>query len=210
MTASLAGDTLTFLFTDIEGSTRRWEERTEELRLALATHDSILRSAIEGNQGSVFKTVGDAFYAAFSTAPDALAAAVDAQYALQAEAWGAVGPLRVRMALHTGAVELRDGDYFGPPLNRVARLLNAGHGGQVLLSEATASFVRDVLFGGMALRDKGEHRQPSRCESSCARVTPRAALWRQYRGGRRGHEDHARRDALAPHMGAVRVGARPH
>src|SRR5262245_66160577 len=94
--------TVTFLFTDIEGSTRRWEQHPEAMRTALARHDALLRAAIEARAGYVFKTVGDAFCAAFSTAPGALAAALDAQRAVQAEEWGAVGPLRVRMALHAG------------------------------------------------------------------------------------------------------------
>ncbi len=89
----------------------------------------------------VFKTVGDGVHAVFATRADALAAALAAQRALHAEPWGATGPLRVRMALHTGAAELRDGDYFGAPLNRVARILALGHGGQILLSHATHDLV---------------------------------------------------------------------
>jgi predicted ATPase/class 3 adenylate cyclase/tetratricopeptide (TPR) repeat protein len=150
--------TVTFLFTDIEGSTRRWEQHPEAMRTALARHDALLRAAIEAHGGYVFKTVGDAFCAAFSTAPDALAAALDAQRALFAEAWGPVGPLRVRMALHTGDAHEREGDYFGPPVNRVARLLSAGHGGQVLLSAAVQELVRDQLPRGADLRDHGEQR----------------------------------------------------
>ena len=136
--------TVTFLFTDIEGSTIRWEQHREAMQAALARHDAILRQAIEGHGGVVFKTVGDAFYAAFATAPDALHAALVAQRALQTEPWPeALGPIRVRMALHTGAAEERDGDYFGPPLNRVARLLAAGHGGQVLLSAVAQGLVQE-------------------------------------------------------------------
>src|SRR5205085_12231640 len=106
----------------------------EATSTGLARPDALLRAAIEAGGGYVFKTVGDAVCAAFSTAPDALAAALDAQRTVFAEAWGQVGPLRVRMALHTGDAHERDGDYFGPPVNRVARLVSAGHGGQVLLS----------------------------------------------------------------------------
>ena len=98
------------------------------------------------------------FCAAFAQAPAALAAAATAQRALRAEAWGEVRPLRVRMALHAGAVEHRDGDYFGPPLNRVARLLDAGHGGQILLSQAAADLIRDTLTAGGTLRGLGAHR----------------------------------------------------
>ncbi len=117
--------TITFLFTDIEGSTTRWEHQLEAMQAALARHDAILRGAIESYGGYVFKTVGDAFYAVFASAPDALRAAIAAQQALSAERWSEdLGSLRVRMALHTGTPELRDSDYFGPPLNRVARLLS--------------------------------------------------------------------------------------
>ena len=129
--------TLTFLFTDIEGSTRLWERNPKAMSEALVCHDEILRTAIEAHNGHVFKTVGDAFYAAFSTGPQALSAALDAQRALHHAEWKETRPLRVRMALHTGAAEERAGDYFGPSLNRVARLLSAGHGGQVLMSLAT-------------------------------------------------------------------------
>ncbi len=150
--------TVTFLFTDIEGSTRSWDQHIEAMQAALAKHDHILRGAIEAHGGHVFKTVGDAFYAAFATASDGLAAALDAQRALAAESWGELGVLRVRMGLHTGAVQSRDGDYFGPPLNRVARLLSAGHGGQTLLTLATQELVRDQLPEGVQLRDLGSHR----------------------------------------------------
>src|SRR5206468_7415709 len=150
--------TVTFLFTDIEGSTRRWEQDAALMRTALARHDAILRSSIEGHDGYIFKTVGDAFCAAFVTAPEALAAAIEAQQRLEAEPWGEVGPPRVRMALQSGAAELRDDDYFGPPLNRVARLLSAGHGGQVLISLTTAELLRQQLPDGATLRDMGEHR----------------------------------------------------
>jgi predicted ATPase len=127
---------------------------------ALLRHDEILRTAIEAHNGHVFKTVGDAFHATFSAAPDALEAALDAQRALLHEAWAEeTGPLRVRMALHTGAAEEREGDYFGPSLNRVARLLSTGHGGQVLLSLATQQSVGDRLpQQGGGLRDLGERR----------------------------------------------------
>src|SRR3712207_5036599 len=151
--------TVTFLFTDIEGSTTRWEQHRDAMQAALARHDAILREAIQAHGGVVFKTMGDAFYAAFVTAPDALQAALTAQQALQAEPWPeTLGPVRVRMALHTGAAEHRDNDYFGPPLNRVARLLAAGHGGQILLSAVAQGLVREALPPDVDLRDLGEHR----------------------------------------------------
>src|SRR5712692_3086319 len=122
----LPGGTVTFLFTDIEGSTRLWEQHPGAMRSALARHDALLRHAIETHGGHVFKTMGDQFCAAFAAAPEAVAAAVAAQRAVCAEEWEEVGSLRLRMALNTGVVEERGGDYFGPPLNRVARLLAAG------------------------------------------------------------------------------------
>ena len=151
-------ETLTFLFTDVEGSTRLWERHPAARASALARHDALLRTAIEGRGGRVFKTVGDAFCAAFACAPDALAAALDAQRALMTEPWGETGPLRVRMALDSGAAEARGGDYFGPPLNRVARLLAAGHGGQVLLLAATQSLLESRLPRDVVLRNLGNHR----------------------------------------------------
>jgi class 3 adenylate cyclase len=128
------------------------------MQAALARHDELLRRAIEEHGGYVFKTVGNAFCCAFPTATDALEAALDAQRLLLKERWAESGPLRVRMALHMGAAEERDGDYFGPPVNRVARLLSAAHGGQVLLSAATHEMVRDQLPAGMRLAELGEHR----------------------------------------------------
>ena len=157
--ADLPTGTVTFLFTDIEGSTKLWEHSPESMRAALTRHDAILREAIEGQGGFVFKMVGDAFCAAFPTALDALGSALAAQRALFSEEWGTeIGALRARMALHTGATEERDGDYFGPPVNRVARLLSAGHGGQVLLSLPTQELVRDRLPADIQLRDLGERR----------------------------------------------------
>jgi class 3 adenylate cyclase len=122
--------TVTFLFTDIQGSTRLWEEHPEAMRPALARHDALLREAIERHGGSIFAGGGDGLCAAFATAPEALNAALAAQQALMKQAWPESVPIRVRMALHTGAAELRDADYFGPPLNRVARMLTAAHGGR--------------------------------------------------------------------------------
>ena len=149
---------ITFLFTDVEGSTSLWEKMPKAMSEALSRHDEILRTVIEDHNGHVFKTVGDAFHATFSAASDALEAALEAQRALLNETWDLTGPLRVRMALHTGAAEERDGDYFGPSLNRVARLLSAGHGGQILLSLATREMVRDRLPDESGLRDLGERR----------------------------------------------------
>jgi TolB-like protein len=155
--ADLPTGTVTLLFTDIEGSTRLWEAHAEAMRAALARHDALLRDCIDDHDGHVFKTGGDAFCAAFHTASDALAAALDAQRALHREPWPEAAKLRVRMALHSGAVELRDGDYFGAPLNRVARLLAAGHGGQTLLSESTHDLCRDQLPPLASVKALGSH-----------------------------------------------------
>ena len=155
MTARPTG-TVTFLFTDIEGSTRMWERDRAAMREALERHDSLLRSAIDAAGGYVFSTAGDAFSAAFSDPGAAFAASVEMQRTIGAEDWGKVGPLNVRVALHTGVAHERDGDYFGPALNRVARILSAGHGGQILLSLGT-----EELLGGtteeFAFEDLGEH-----------------------------------------------------
>src|SRR5689334_23316379 len=158
--SALPTGTITFLFTDIEGSTKLWEEQPDTMRLALARHDALLRAAIETNGGTVFKTMGDAFCAAFTTAPQAIEAALSAQQSLHQVKAG-VGSdlmLKVRMALHTGATEQREGDYFGQPLNRVARLLSAGHGGQVLLSDVAHDLCRDSLPPASSLKSLGEHR----------------------------------------------------
>ena len=156
--ASPPTGTLTFLFTDIEGSTRLWENNAPAMQAALARHDELLRWAIEERGGYVFKRVGDAFCAAFLTAPDALEAAIEFQRKLLSSELEESVPLRVRIGLHTGAAEERDGDYFGPPLNRVARLLSAAHGSQVLLSLPAQELVRDQLPADTSLRDLGEHR----------------------------------------------------
>jgi class 3 adenylate cyclase len=156
--AALPQGTLTFMFTDVEGSAHLWEQHQEAMAAALVRHDALVHAAVEAHGGLVFKTVGDGVHAAFPHAPDALAAALAVQRALIAEPWPKTGPLRVRIALHTGGAEARDGDYFGPPLNRIARLLSAGHGGQVLLSQVTQALVREHLPRGVGLRDLGEYR----------------------------------------------------
>jgi predicted ATPase/class 3 adenylate cyclase len=150
--------TVTFLFTDIEGSTKRWEQYPHAMQAAFARQEAVLRHAIEANGGVAYKMIGDAFQAAFPTALQALHAALDAQHSLHSENWPSeIGDLRVRMALHTGITEERKGDYVGPLLNRVARLMSAGHGGQVLLSAATQELVRDQLPAEVTLQDMGEH-----------------------------------------------------
>jgi predicted ATPase/class 3 adenylate cyclase len=151
--------TVTFLFTDIEGSTRLWEAEPEAMHVALAAHDAIVRAAIEAHGGIVFKTVGDAFCAAFARPEEALLAAVGAQRALSGHAWPeAIGPLRARVGIHTGTAVESGGDYFGPTVNRVARLMSLGAGEQILVSSASASLLRDALPADTVLRDLGTHR----------------------------------------------------
>jgi predicted ATPase/class 3 adenylate cyclase len=145
--------TVTFLFTDIEGSTRLWHERPDAMPAALERHDEIVRSAIEARGGHVFSTGGDSFGAAFARAGDAVRSAVDGQRALAAEQWTIEPPIRVRMGLCTGEAQERDRDYFGSAVNRAARVMAAGHGGQILVSQSTAAIVE-----GVALSDLGEHR----------------------------------------------------
>jgi len=143
------------LFTDIEGSTRLWETSPDEMNLALARHDDLLGAAIEAHAGYVFATAGDGFSVAFARAGDAMGAALAAQAALAEEAWPSGARIQVRMGLHTGEAEVRDGDYFGIAVNRAARLMAVGHGGQVLCSEATAGLLSDSR---LSLVDLGEHR----------------------------------------------------
>jgi len=153
-----ATGTVTFLFTDIEGSTRLWEEQPDRMRHALAAHDALARKAIEGHHGEVVKTTGDGVHAAFDDAADAIAATVDLQKALADPAATGGMPMRVRCGLHAGTVERRDNDYYGSSVNRAARIMSAAHGGQILLSEAVASGVRDCLPAQVSLRDLGQVR----------------------------------------------------
>src|SRR3990172_9163386 len=153
--------TVTFLFTDIEGSTPLWESDPELMSAALQVHNQALRQAIEASGGAVFKIVGDAFQAAFGTAPQALKAAIEAQRALQAAPWNELGPLRVRMGLHTGEAELDPGgdEYtVSHAKNRAARIMSAAHGGQILLSAETYELCNHQLPEGVSLKDLGEHR----------------------------------------------------
>ncbi|MDQ6824479.1 MAG: adenylate/guanylate cyclase domain-containing protein, partial [Candidatus Eremiobacteraeota bacterium] len=154
----LPSGSVTFAFTDIEGSTMRWERDSAAMQEALRRHDALMRSAIVEHGGYVFKTVGDAFCAVFSNPQDALSALLAAQCALAAEDFSAVDGMRVRAAIHTGTADERDDDYFGPSVNRVARLLAIGHGGQVLVSGVTTDLVQGALPSQTSLRDLGEHR----------------------------------------------------
>jgi predicted ATPase/class 3 adenylate cyclase len=156
--SALPRGTVTFLFTDLEVSTRLWEQEPDAMRAALARHDVILREAVETHEGEVVKGTGDGVHAVFATADGAVGAAIAAQVALVAEDWPVSESLRVRMGLHTGVAELREGDYYGGAVNRAARLMAIAHGGQVVCSQATADLVRDALAEGVSLVDLGEHR----------------------------------------------------
>ncbi|HUX38599.1 MAG TPA: adenylate/guanylate cyclase domain-containing protein [Rectinemataceae bacterium] len=158
--------TPTFLFTDMEASSLKWERDAQAMSGALRRHDEILREGIESRGGLVFKTVGDAFCAAFSDPVQALRAAVAIQLAIASEKWGLPG-VAVRMALHSGPAEERDGDYFGQTLNRASRILGLAYGGQILLSLATSELLADHVPEGISLRSLGSHRLKdlSRAES---------------------------------------------
>jgi predicted ATPase/class 3 adenylate cyclase len=149
---------LTFLFTDLEGSTRLWQQFPEAMKTALARHDDLVRAAVESNNGQIVKSTGDGFHAVFPSPQDGLSACLRAQQSLLEETWGEIGPLRVRMGLHIGEAQPRGGDYYGTAVNRAARLMSAANGGQVLLSAAVAGIVADHLPAGVSLRDLGEHR----------------------------------------------------
>jgi len=150
---------VTFLFTDIEGSTQLIEEHPDAMREALGRHHALLQGVFAAHRGRVFKVIGDAFCAVFEGAGDALAAALDAQRALYREGWGALGALRVRMGLHTGEAEVHDGEYASSlTLVRAQRVTSAGHGGQTLLSTAAAQRVGTELPTGTTLRDLGPHK----------------------------------------------------
>ncbi len=153
-------ETLTFFLTDVEGSTQLWDQHHDAMSIALMRHDALLRAGIEQHRGTIIKDKGegDSFFSVFRGAADAVGAACAIQRALFAEPWPTPTPLRVRMALHTGEAELRDQDYFGPVINRCARLRAIAHGGQVLLSQVTADRVRDHLPDGIDLKDLGWHR----------------------------------------------------
>src|SRR5689334_14019761 len=177
MNMNLPTGTVTFLFTDVEGSTTLWEQRAVAMRAALERHDRLLREAIASSCGHVVKTMGDGLVAVFADAKQALAASLAAQHALHgtvsnhvAAASDARAPvtLKVRMGLHTGVADARDGDYFGTAVNRAARIMSVAHGEQILLSAATAHLVR------------GDCRRASRCarwESIRSRVSPIPSGW---------------------------------
>ena len=181
---------MTLLFTDVEGSTRLWDTERDAMAAALRRHDEIVRDAIEQAGGYVFKTAGDAFCAAFAAARAGLDAALAAQRDLAAQVWPTSRPIVVRMGLHAGVCEERDGDYFGPAVNRTARLLTVASGGEVLVSAAAAELLADDLPEGVALRELGTRQlkdlsRPERIyQVEAALVAGRAAVPAAQQSGR--------------------------
>jgi predicted ATPase/class 3 adenylate cyclase len=150
---------LTFLFTDLENSTPLWEQFPDEMEITSARHDALMRAVIDQHRGRVVKTTGDGFHAVFESPIDGVAAALSGQQAINAEHWPeATGPLKVRIGLHTGESQEREGDYYGPEVNLAARVMGIGYGGQILLSEITATLVKRSLPENCSLTDLGEHR----------------------------------------------------
>src|SRR5437773_12285145 len=151
--------TVTFLFTDIEGSTVLWEKYPEQSRIAMNRHDEIVEDVVGRHDGMLVRPrgEGDSRFAVFSRATDAVVGAAALQEAFHTEQWPTPAPLRVRIALHTGEADLRDGDYYGTAVNRCARLRAVAYGRQTLVSGVTYDLVFDALPPGMELRDLGEH-----------------------------------------------------
>lgn len=154
---SLPVGAVTFFFTDIEGSTRLWEHSPDRMRSALSVHDDIMGRLIRSNGGSVFKTGGDSFCASFDSPHQALTASLESQRELARIDWETDSPIRVRMGLHTGTAQMRVDDYFGPTLNRTARIMSVGHGGQILLSSSTQRLLIDELPSDVELLSLGVH-----------------------------------------------------
>ena len=155
---TLPSGTVTFLFTDIEGSTKLAQGHPDKWESLQQRHHAILQSAIETHNGHVFQVIGDAFCAAFHTAKDGLNAAIEAQRKLQTENWDGT-PVKVRMGLHTGSAEIQGNEYHGyMTLARVQRVMSVAYGGQILLSNASAELIHNELPEGITLRDMREHR----------------------------------------------------
>jgi class 3 adenylate cyclase len=149
--------TVTFLLTDLEGSTRMWEQNPVAMKAAMVRHDELLEKTTAAHRGYVFARMGDGMAAAFATARDTVRAAATFQQALAAEPWGTARPLRARVGLHTDeAVLVDDTGYASLPINRCSRLMTAAHGGQTVVSGATEMLLRDQLPDGMELVDLGE------------------------------------------------------
>src|SRR6266540_2097666 len=181
----LPSGTVTFLFTDIQGSTGLWERHQREMPAALARHDALLHELVIAHGGAVFKTVGDSMLAAFAQAPDALAAALAIQRAVAAEPWELPEPLQVRMALHSGSTEVRDGDYFGPALNRAARRPGAALAGD----RAVGARAPPARCGAARPGHPSAQRpQPGRADLSARRPRPAGDVPRTQQPGRAPHQ----------------------
>jgi len=152
--------TVTFLLTDVVASTRLWERYPEAMRVTLARHDELIEGLVAENAGVVVRPrgEGDSRFAVFMRASDAVAAACAIQGALHAETWPLPEPFNIRLALHTGEADMREGDYYGTSINRCARLRDVAHGGQAILSSVVASLARERLPAGASLRSLGRHR----------------------------------------------------
>lgn len=157
---TLPTGTITFLLTDIEGSTTRWETRQSEMSVAIERHDRLIEDIVGRHSGILLKTKGegDSTFSVFARASDAVHAAMELQLAVSSEPWPEGAELRLRAAMHTGEVDLRDGDYFGPAVNRSARLRSTAHGGQTLLTQSTSELVLGHLPKGATLASLGSHR----------------------------------------------------
>ena len=158
MTSQPPADPLTFLFTDVEGSTRLWETHPDAMPEALTEHFRLLERAIKDEGGTIVKETGDGIFAVFPTPSSAINATVSGQRSLGSASWGATGPLKVRMGIHTGRAVREHEDYHGTDVNRTARLMATAHGGQVVVSEATYSLVQRIAPNAVSFVDLGEHR----------------------------------------------------
>ena len=157
-TAGLPSGTLTFLFTEVQDAPRLWDEYPDVMHNAMARHDELFRDAVTSHDGFVLRTTGDGFHAVFATAHDAVTGAVAAQTELLADDWNITGTVRVRMGIHTGEAEYRDGDYSGSAVNRAKRLMSVAHGGQIVVSSVTEELLHDVAPEKYGFVDLGEHR----------------------------------------------------
>ena len=155
--AEMPTGTVTFLFTDIEGSTRLWNQHPERMDSVIANHDRELREIVEAHSGVVFKTVGDALYTVFRQTLSAISASIALQLFMQEKEWDIAEKLKIRIGIVTGEAHLRGEDYVGLAVNRCRRLCDAGHGGQILIDQATASIAADHLPANSAMRDLGAH-----------------------------------------------------
>jgi class 3 adenylate cyclase len=160
---------ITFLLSDVEGSTTIWEHQPRAMARALERHDRIFEGLVEAHGGVHVRPrgEGDSRFAVFAEASDAVAAGLEIQQAFGAEDWPTRRPIMVRIGIHTGTAQARDGDYYGPEVNRCARVRSLARGGQILLSEATTNLVRGALPAGASLHDLGQHQLRGLIQPEC-------------------------------------------